>query len=244
VVSDPRYALIFDDETTGLGSVALQLIRLGTDVFYAKDPDEVALLCTQAEASKVAAVIVPETIDGTALTGLVARLTAQIGEGPLALIAIGEMADEQIRQGLRKAGVRWSLRTPFDESTLRWVVNAAMCPYHRGAQRQHPRVPTTLLARAFLGTRRKDLLLSTLSEGGAFLETPFPFEEGTRLTLEIPLPEAPVTVKGSVRYTMQAVEDGRQSFPCGMGIVFEEPAPRATQALRAYVDEQACRFSV
>lgn len=238
-----RHALILDDEATALGGIALQLIRLGIDCFYAKDPDEASLLAMQPEASAVRALIFPDTSNAL-VAGLADRLRRRLGEQPLGLVAVGAVEDDEIRTALRKLGVSWALRPPFDESTLRWVVNAAMCPFRHGGRREHQRVPAALLALAFVGERRKDLLLSTLSVGGAFLETPLPFPIGTRVRLELPLPEGVVEATGLVGNRQEASDAGRQGFPSGMGVVFESLAPAARDAIERFVRERERHFSV
>jgi hypothetical protein len=242
---EARHALILDDETACLGPAALQLIRMGIDVYYAKDPDEASLLCRQPEVAAAArALVFPESVAGSAVCAIARRLGQGPRSHPLGLVAVGELEDEDRCAALRKAGVTWVLRTPYDESTLRWVVNAAMCPFERGGSRNHVRVPTSLLARAFLGQRRKDLLLSTLSVGGAFLETPLPFPIGTQLRLEIPLPEGPVEVRALVGHRAEAGEAGRRGFPSGMGVLFETLPPATRDAIARFVAQRERHFRV
>ncbi len=227
-----------------LGPSALQLIRMGIDVFYAKDADEASLLCAQPEVASARALVFPETVPVAAVGAVARRLRRGSGEPPLGLVAVGDLEDEDRCATLRKAGASWALRTPFDESTLRWVVNAAMCPFEHGGRRRNVRVPASLLARAFLGERRKDLLLSTLSVGGAFLETPLPFPLGTRLSLEIPLPEGPIEVTALVGHREEASETGRRGFPSGMGVVFETPSASVHDAIARFVSVRERHFRV
>ena len=55
------------------------------------------------------------------------------------VIAVGELCDEERCEAIRKAGVEWALRTPIDESALRWVVNSAM--FKIDSRREYERVP-------------------------------------------------------------------------------------------------------
>ncbi len=60
-MSEGRCALIVDDEANSLGDVALRLIRIGIDVFYAKDRAE-AWLLAQQEAAQIRLLLCPPTI--------------------------------------------------------------------------------------------------------------------------------------------------------------------------------------
>ena len=233
------FTLILDDETTGLGEVALRLLRLGIDVFYANDPDEAVLFCSQKEAATVRAVMFPDNLDVAILARVVPRLPAsREGPGP-SLVAIGELSDEDRIQELRKAGVDRVLRPPFDDGTLRWIANTARFENDHHPKRQHQRAPTNLLARASWGLRRKDLLCSTLSVGGAFLETPSPLEVGARVKLKLPLPAGDLTLKSVVANHTAEPGDIRTS---GMGVTFLGPSESEREHLAAYVAQRATEF--
>ncbi len=237
-------ALILDDESAGLGPVALALLRLGIDVFYATDGDEARLLCAQPEVLSVRALVVPESVPIDAVGAVAGRLATRLGASVFGRVVVGDLADEARCARLRKQGVEWALRTPFDDSTLRWVLNAAMAAGHREGQRQSPRVPTTLHARALVDERRKDLLLSTLSANGAFLETPLPLPSGTRLELEIPLPDGPLRVQALVARRHEAGRSGPAALPCGMGVAFSGLDEAASGRLKRFVAERARHFSL
>lgn len=233
------FTLILDDETTGLGDVALRLLRLGIDVFYANDADEAVLFCSQEEARTVRAVMFPENLDVAILDRVVPRLPASSeGPGP-SLVAVGELADEDRIGKLRKAGVDRVLRPPFDDGTLRWIANAARFESDHHPKRQHERAPTHLLARASWGLRRKHLLCSTLSVGGAFLETPSPLEVGARVKLKLPLPAGDLTLKSVVANNTSGPGDLRTS---GMGVTFLEPSDEKRERLAAYVVQRTAEF--
>ena len=51
-MAQSQCVLVIDDEDTTLGAVALRMIRLGIDAFYAKDPSE-AMLLAQQESERV-----------------------------------------------------------------------------------------------------------------------------------------------------------------------------------------------
>jgi hypothetical protein len=238
-----RSVLVLDDAAGALGPLALQLLRLGVDAFYAQDRDEAWLLSGQPEAAGVRALVFPEAIDPAARRSVAGRLRAR-GTKPVGLVAVGELEDEARCDVLRKDGVGWALRPPFDESILRWVVNSALSPHPGAGRRAHDRVPTSLLAHTFVGERRKDLLASSLSVGGCFLETPLPFPLGTRVLVELPIPGGPLTASGLVAHREDSAGEARPGFPLGMGIAFEALAPQASALLASYVEARARHFEI
>ncbi len=245
-MNEVPFTLVLDDESTGLGDAALRLLRLGVDVFYANDPDEAIVFCSQPEARLVRAVMFPEGLATDALERVVSRLPATAeGAGP-SLVAVGELADDHRLVELRKAGAERALRPPFDDATLRWVVNAARFEHDHEPKRRHTRAPTNLLARASWGLKRKDLVCSSLSPGGAFLETPSPLNEGTRIKLKLPLPSGSVTLKAVVANHSEGRGEGTSGElrPAGMGVTFLDPGEADRSALAEYVQARLAEFVV
>jgi hypothetical protein len=240
-MSEARSALVIDDPKGNLGMVALRLIRLGIDSFYAPDPDE-ALLLAQQEAGRIRLLLVAPAVEKQGLERILEQLEERVPDLLRSLVAIGPKPDEATRNALREAGVEWALWEPWDDSALRTVVSAAMAPQSVGTQRRAPRIPTTLLCRAFIGIHRKDGLVSSLSEGGAFLEMPHPFPVGTRLTLEIELGDGSIVTKAEVRYTHDG-DDARRELASGMGVAFRDLAPEAKERLARFLHE-CQRFEV
>ena len=235
-MASARYALILDDEASALGSVALRLLRLGIDTSYAKDRDE-AILWAQQEAERIHAVLFPSSVDMNDVAAVLRQIASQASGVPPSLVVIGECPDDAAVAHLRKSGVQWALWEPFDESALRWVVNEAMLPGETETSRREPRVPTTFLGKTWWRTHRKDVVISTLSPHGAFLETPRPFWEGIELTVEFPLPDGPFVAKASVLYQCEG-------SPTGMGVAFAPMDIERDLRLRCYVEEHAGKFTL
>jgi hypothetical protein len=242
-MSEARSALVVGDAQGALGELALRLIRLGIDSFYAVDPAE-AWLLAQQEAPRIGVLLFPPDIDPKGLAALLEVLSAKAPGVARALVAVGACPDEAVRERLRGAGVAWALWEPWDESALRMVLSAALSarPRPEGEPRRSPRLPTTLLARAYKGLQRKDAIVCSLSLGGAFLELPYPFEQGTQLTLEVEVGEGSIVVKAEVVYVREAGEGGRPEQPCGMGVAFRDLAPADTERLERQLAEQERRF--
>jgi hypothetical protein len=101
-----------------------------------------------------------------------------------------------------------------------------------------------LLGRAFIGAKRKDAIVSTLSMGGAFLEIPSPFPEGSRISLEIALPDGSVNVRAQVVNARYPSSNTSSSAPCGMGVEFLNLSGVAEERVRAFLKEIRERFCV
>jgi len=243
-MSDARCALILDDAAASLADVALRLLRLRIDVFYAKERDEGWLLAQQ-EAARIRALLFPPTIDFDEVSAVSGCLRAHAPEVPQTAVVIGKRPNEAVRERLRAGGVEWAIWEPYDDSCLRSVVSRAMTACHddHSETRAHRRIPTTLPASAYAGTRRKDVVVSTLSPGGAFLETPSPLPEGLRVTLEIALPGHLVTVKADVVYARYPGDD-EPGQPSGMGVSFSNLDPANEKRMRRFLDDLDDRFVV
>ena len=61
-MSDPQCVLIVDDDRNTLGQLALRILRLGVDVFYAKGGEEARLLALQ-EAERIGVLLFPPTVE-------------------------------------------------------------------------------------------------------------------------------------------------------------------------------------
>jgi len=232
-----------DDAKGGLGQVALQLIRLGISTYYAKDAGE-AWLLAQQEISNIRVLLVSPGADLDGIARILALLRGQTSATPHSAVAIGACPDEATRAALRETGVEWALWEPYDESALRMVLSNAMAPVFAGESRRAERLPTTLLGRAFKGLHRKDGVICSLSTDGAFLEMAYPYEEGTRITLEIDVEGVSIVAKAEVRYTIERGGTGASEYPAGMGVVFREITPAARERLARYLAEQNRRFGV
>jgi hypothetical protein len=241
-MQDVPCTLIIDDDENSLGDVALRLLRLRIDVFYAKGGRE-AWLLAQQEAERIRAIVFPPSVDFDEIVAAVDCLRSRILEAPLSLVVIGRRPDETVRERLRAGGVEWALWEPFDESSLRSIVSSATAPKYEGTQRKESRLPTTLLGRIFVGIRRKDAIVATLSLAGAFLETPSPLPEESPISLEISLPDGPLLVKGRVAYARYPSGDAPH-HASGMGVEFSHLTPQAEERLRRFLDEIGDRFTL
>jgi DNA-binding response OmpR family regulator len=235
--------LIVDDDPNSLGEIALRILRLGIDVFYAKDRGE-AWLLAQQEATRIGVVMFPPSLDFEEVAAVVESLRSKAPEVPRTLVVIGRRPEEDHRKRLRERGVEWALWEPHDESGLRSVVSAAMGPKYEGEPRREPRLPTTLLGRAFIDARRHHAIVALLSTRGAFLETPSPLAQDSLITLEIALPDGSLVVKARVVHARYPSSGEPQRHPGGMGVEFSSLSPEAQKRLRLYLRGIEERFLV
>jgi hypothetical protein len=119
-----------------------------------------------------------------------------------------------------------------------------MSTEHASERRKHLRIPSEMQTTVFMGRHRKDVRVHDLSQSGAYLATPHPFMEGSRLTLELPLPGGSVMGKAEVVNARTADKPGRADVPEGMGVAFRNFAPDAAAALRRFVDDWIGRFRI
>jgi hypothetical protein len=240
---DSPCALIVDDDQNTLGDIALRLLRLRIDLFYAKESGE-AWLLAQQEADRIRTILFPPSVGIGEITPILECLESRNPELPHALVVMGQRPDDAVRESLRAGGVERALWEPFDESALRSVVSDSMVPPNVSEPRRDARLPTTLLGRAFIGAKRKDAIVSTLSMGGAFLEIPSPFPEGSRISLEIALPDGSVNVRAQVVNARYPSSNTSSSAPCGMGVEFLNLGGVDEERVRAFLKEIGERFCV
>lgn len=243
-MSEARSVLLVDHAGGGLGDVALRLIRLGIDAYFAQDPEEGWLLAQQ-EAEQVRVVLVSPAVDPRGIERIMACLDSRAPQQPRTVVVVGERPDDATRDRLKQVGAEKALWGAYDESSLRMLVSDAMASGHRGGDtRRSPRLPTTLLARAFRGMRRKDGIVYSLSRHGAFLEMPYPFEAATPVTLEIEMPKGTLLLRGEVVTSREAGQDGKADLPAGMGVNFLDPDEKTLERLGRFLQELEGRFAL
>jgi hypothetical protein len=242
-MTDPQCALIVDSNEQVLAELPLRILRIGVDVFYARNWEEASLLARE-KASRIRAVLFPTSIDFDHIRDVRDCLRSCASEVPRTLVVVGPQADEPTRARLRNGGVELALWEPYDESALRQALANALTVRDHADEREVPRFPTTLLARAFSGIQRRDVIVSTLSLRGAFLETPFPFLAETRITLDLALPDGQLVTKATVVYSQAARSAEPPGHPPGMGTAFADLDPALEDRLGRFLGELRDRFGV
>jgi hypothetical protein len=238
-----RFALLVDSQTGALGSVAIRLLELGIDVLYANHVDEAALLARQ-ESRRLGAVLLPTSFGSDDVARLLARVCSELAAGARSLVLVGLEPDPDLVEDLRAKGVKWCLWEPYDERELRFVMTAAMASDHADDRRKELRIPTALPTAVAMGRHRKEVTVHDLSVGGAYLATPHPFLEGSRINVDIALPGGSVMGKAEVANAKTAGKPGRPDVPNGMGIFFTELFPGSEETLRSFIRDWMRRFEL
>jgi hypothetical protein len=148
------------------------------------------------------------------------------------------------RSRLRAAVPGLVLAEPFTETELRFVLNYVLYSASQGESRRAARVPTRMLARVRVATGEKDVLVYSLSEDGAFLETPRPSQPGSSIELELPLPSRSLQMHAEVLAANVPGSSYRRHVPKGMGIRFTGLTPEAREHLENYIDTRARLFQI
>jgi len=103
--------------------------------------------------------------------------------------------------------------------------------FERADRRESVRVPTRL--RVCFGSEGelRDSLMTNLSRGGLFVETPEPADIGTFIELRLQIDETGEALEVSGKVVSQNVGPGFQSGSKGMGIRFLEMKPDAARKI-------------
>jgi hypothetical protein len=162
----------------------------------------------------------------------------------LRFVAVGPRPSPRELEELRSAGVEFSLWEPFDDSALRFVLNAAVRDPVSGELRKVQRAPHAMLARVFSGAGQKAALVYNLSEHGAFLETLRPTSAKGHVRVELPLPSGTVTLEAEVVSTNVPGNLQKPHVPMGMGVVFVDVPEEIRRNLAELVDALAEEFYI
>ena len=236
-----RFALIIDSGESALGGVAVRLLNLGVDLLYAADFNEALLLAAQ-ESQRLGAVLMPSSLEVDLVEEVISRICSKLALGPRALVLAGPERGREFAERLRERGVRWVVCEPYTDRELRFVLTAAMSAGHTGERRKYPRIPTNIEASVFTGVHRKQVVVHDLSVMGAYLATPHPFLEDSRISLEIPLPKGLIRGNAFVANAQTADEPGRPDVPPGMGVSFNNLSPESYERLQEFVEGWVDRF--
>jgi hypothetical protein len=241
-VVETRRILICDDAAGLLGQAAVQLLRAGFDVLYAKESEEAELLARE-RSGEIACLLLAPGFDLAAFDRISKRVGVARGSAPGSVVA-GARPDPARRAALQAQGVEAAVWKPDDDAAMRFAVNSALALPVEFSRRKALRVPTSLLAQCRCGGAVIDAVLYSLSRGGAFFETRRPFPVGACFELETSLDDGTLRATAEVAY-QNPPEQGRDGrWPVGMGARFVALAPEQEALLAAYIDARAADFTL
>lgn len=190
------------------------------------------------QAQPVRASMFPPDATFDARAAELKRLNDAAGPLGLRLIVSGSRPKDPELCRLKRDGVRFCLWRPFNDSELRFVLNAALYDDMRGQVRPSTRVPTSLIARVKSAAGEKPGMLYNLSSTGAFVETLRPNLPGGRIVLTIDFPDGAVATQASVVFANAPGNLQRPNVPIGMGVRFEGLTPPQADRISSYVAER------
>jgi CheY-like chemotaxis protein len=133
-----------------------------------------------------------------------------------------------------EAGCDGFVYKPFSREQLLGIVQQNLVI----SQRQYKRVGVELPCTITIGDEELETTLTTLSEGGAFIEMGIPVDRDATLTLSFVIPDSKYPIKTEV-VVRWAASFLRMSGPLGMGVEFLEVTGGERELLKHYVDELA-----
>lgn len=230
--------MIGDPGSQSAAQLGHRLRRLGFCDTLVQNPRELSEMMERRSALFRAA-LVPTRLPRERLAALVAPLRASIAAGELTGLAVGETPGRDTRELLLEAGLALALWHPFDDRTLRFQVNRAFIRSRQdGPARGELRAPLSWCVSVHTGGRRKRADLYSLSERGAFLETPRPSQVGKRIEVKLPLLNGSASLTARVVHTNVPGNLCRPHLPVGMGIRFENPHPALSEELIRLIVER------
>jgi len=234
--------LLVDDGDGALRPLAERLVRLapgGIDLHYASAADEARLMIKQ-EHLAVRLMVAPPTVDLDQMSAMRQELSDRLGNNTQ-LVLFGEEPNAPVRSRLRECGVSFVLWSPFDDTELTFVLKSAIAQKRDLSARAEIRVPVDLTARMRVGNRREVVVLSSLSQRGAFIELSNPLDVDARIQLEFEL--GGDQFRFFARVVHQEREDAGSPFSTsGNGVVFYGSDREVELRLCKIVEERGTRY--
>ena len=241
--TSPGQILLIESLDGSSHKLAERIMAFGSEPVLATSFHEAEQLLASNRAF-VSAVMVPTSLPTLHLKKELKALKKLGPASGLMFVSVGKAPTHEERKKLRAAGMQLALWEPYDDGTLRFQLNRALGGDRDEHGRVHKRAPTYLLARIFVGGRTKDAVVYSLSEGGAFLETPRASMDGARVELELRLPAKHLRVTGLVIFSNVPGNLQRPNLPLGMGVRFDAMPPDDVLLLRGFVEQRLAELDV
>jgi EAL domain-containing protein (putative c-di-GMP-specific phosphodiesterase class I) len=235
-----RYALVIDDERMQIGRTAMRMNQMGIPSYYARDPDEAVLFALQ-EPGRIRALLVSSEASPSDVERVALQVANQSqGERP-AIVVVGDKFDSAAISSLQDKAPVWSLRMPFDDAELNFVVDAALSNANDSDFLGRNRVPMHLTVWTRIGDVTGHGVISSLSPRGAFIEMDDPFSVGTAFQLEFSLSDWPVSIKARVVYLSEN-DAGELGGSGGVGVVFLDRDRETGDRIFEEVEKRSARY--
>jgi hypothetical protein len=234
VAEAPKVFLVESDRDP-MGRLVPRLLALGTEIVaVASIKDAIRLLEDRAPAAQL--VFFP-MLARRQLGQIVDSIRKASGRTGARFVGVGRRPIAEERKILESARVEAFLWEPIADTQLRFVINEAGYETREGRVRKSPRVPTAIAARMITDVGERDALVYSLSEGGAYLETPRAMTAGARLKIAFPLPCGTISVDARVLHSNVSGNLQQENLALGMGVEFIKPDAETRAIIADYVDE-------
>ena len=162
----------------------------------------------------------------------------------LIFVSVGRAPPRQERKRLRAAGLRLALWDPYDDVILRYQLNRAANGDRNEHNRSNPRAPCELRALMSVADRAREVIVYSLSPGGAFLQTPRASMSGAKIGIQLRLPDQEISTRGEVIFCNVPGNLQRPNLPLGMGVRFDDLDRQSQKAILAYVKLRLAELEV
>ena len=227
-----HFVLLLEKDPALTGTLAAQLVRLGTEPIRVPDLIE-AVEIVKSKQYVFNAVLLPSELDGKEVHKALKSMRRR--EPVLPCMAYGKAADPAQRKRLRQAGVLLALWDGYDSGILRFQLNRLISGEKQRSVRGARRAPIHAPVRILVGGREKDGVLYSLSEGGCFIETPLASMDGARLRMIFELKQRKFEIDGIVAFANVPGNLQRPNLPLGMGVRFDDLPNSVLQPIGQFV---------
>jgi Tfp pilus assembly protein PilZ len=236
-----RYALVIDDDRMQIGRTAMRMNQIGIPSYYARDLDEGILFALQ-EPGRIRALLVSSEANPSDVERVAQQVANQSQGDRPSIVVVGEEFDPAAITDLQRKGPVWSLRIPFDDAELNFVVDTALSKERDVNFLDRNRVPIHLVVWLRTGGVAGHGVISLLSPRGAFIEMDDPLPVGTAFQLEFSLSEWPVSIRARVVYLVSK-DAGDLGRPRGVGVVFLDCDRETGDRIFEEVEKRAARYT-
>lgn len=230
-----KKVLIVDPSKTFGHFLRYVLLRLGYNAAHVTEGKEALKIIESTRPSLVTSEAHLKDMDGMEFCRMVrdARYEPEI---PVAVISIDGTAETKLFA--QKAGCIEYLTKPVTFRTIHDLMERHLSFSH---QRQHLRAKMSLKVLVDDGSGEREMRSATMSEGGMYLCTDHPAEQGSKLDMKLLLPglKSPISLRGEVVYSLK---NDSPEIAAGMGVKFIGMDDGLITILRNYVESYLADF--
>ncbi len=230
-----KNVLIVDPSKTFGHFLRYVLLRLGYNAAHVTGADEGLAVIERSRPSLVTCEAHMQEMDGMEFCRRI-REKKYSPEIPVVIVSIDGTAETKLLA--RDAGCAEYLTKPVTFGTIHDLMERHLSFSH---QRQHLRARMSLKVLVDDGSGEREMRSATMSEGGMYLCTDHPAEQGSKLEMKLLLPglKSPISLRGEVVYSLK---NDSPEIASGMGVKFIGMDDGLITILRNYVESYLADF--